>query len=240
MGNEGNQATGAVSFGTAPGTRIAGTDSITLQGIQGTALTIESHQASSANIKLTAPTTSIHEGDVLMVCDFDHAAIFQVSNYNSNTRTLLHNNGHGTPGNCFKGLGYPTPACPGNANGNTYSFGANSQLSRLAATSWYIGNNGRAAEGGRSLYRVRIGSGAAVVTEEVVAGISDLRLRYREQGRSDFRDANLVDVWTNVNAVRIEMTTQSSDRRVSADVTVNSGRLQRDFSTIVTLRNRVP
>jgi type IV pilus assembly protein PilW len=242
FGSEGNQSSGAASFGTAPGTRVAGTDSITLQGIQGTGLTVESHQANSANFRINTATTSIANDDILIVCDFDHAAIFQVSNYNSNNRTVVHNTGHGTPGNCFKGLGYPTPAIcnAGNANGNVYSFGLNSQIARMAATAWYIGNNGRSAEGGRSLYRVRMGAAAASATEEVVPGVTDMRLQYREQGRSDFRDANLVSSWSNVNAVRIELTMLSADQRVATNVTVDSGRLRRDFTTIVALRNRVP
>jgi type IV pilus assembly protein PilW len=138
-------------------------------------------------------------------------------------------------------LSNPTPTCPtGDANGNVYTFGPNSQIARFAAMAWYVGNNGRADEGGRSLYRVRLGSGTALLTEEVVPGVTDMRLQYREQGRSDFRDASLVGAWTDVIAVRIELTMMSADQRVSDDVTLDAGRLRRDFTSIVTLRNRVP
>ena len=51
-------------------------------------------------------------------------------------------------------------------------------------------------------------------------------------------DAGAVGSWTDVNAVSIELTIQSADRRVTTDVAVNSGRLQRDFASIVTMRNR--
>lgn len=239
QGQEGTQPSGAVAIGTATGNRISGTDSITVQGVQGVGVSVESHHASSANIKLTAATTDVALDDIVILCDFDHAAIFQVSNYNSNNVTLGHNTGQGTPGNCSKGLGYPT-IC-GNANSNDYTFGRNSQLMRFAATNWYIGNNGRAAEGGRSLYRVELGSGGATsAAQEVVAGVSNMQLTYREQGRADFADATLVGSWANVNAVRIELTMQSADQRVTTDVAVNSGRLQRRFASIVALRNRVP
>jgi type IV pilus assembly protein PilW len=237
QGFDGRQAGGAVSFGTAVGTRVEGTDSLVVQGVQGSGLAVESHQPTSATIKITTPTTAIASDDIAILCDFDHAAIFQVSQYNSHNTTVVHNIGRATPGNCSKGLGYPT-VC--STNGNEYAFGPNSQLLRFAAVNWYIGNNGRATEGGRSLYRVRIGSGTSMITEEVVAGVSNLQLRYREQGRADFRDAGAVDSWTNVNAVSIELTIQSADRRVTTDVAVNSGRLQRDFGSIVTMRNRVP
>jgi hypothetical protein len=85
-----------------------------------------------------------------------------------------------------------------------------------------------------------MGSRTSMITEEVVAGVSNMQVFYREQGRPDFRDATLVGSWANVNSVRIELTVQSPDQRVSSDVTVNSGRLQRRFASIVTLRNRVP
>jgi type IV pilus assembly protein PilW len=238
QGFDGDQAGGAVDVGTDVGTRVAGTDSIVVQGVQGLGISVDTHQPDSANIKLSETTTEIVSEDILIVCDFDHAAIFQVSNYNSNNVTLVHNTKQSMiPGNCSKGLGYPT-VC--STTGNEYAFGRNSQIMRFAVVNWYVGNNGRTAEGGRSLYRVRMGSGASLVTEEVVAGISNLQLSYREQGRADFRDADAVDSWANVNAVRIELTAQSADQRVSTDVTVNSGRLQRGFASIVTLRNRVP
>jgi type IV pilus assembly protein PilW len=238
QGLDGAQAGGGVSVGTGVAARVAGTDSIVVQGVQGLGVSVDTHQPSSANIKLSGTTTDIVADDILIVCDFDHAAIFQVSNYNSNNVTLVHNTSNGmSPGNCSKGLGYPT-ICT--TNGNDYTFGRNSQIMRFGVVNWYVGNNGRTAEGGRSLYRLRMGAAASFVTEEVVAGISNMQLTYREQGRTDFRDAGIVGSWTNVNAVRIELTTQSADQRVSSDVTVNSGRLQRAFTSIVTLRNRVP
>src|SRR3546814_5576753 len=45
-----------------------------------------------------------------IICDPDHAAILQITNYQSTNVTVVHNsgNGSGDPGNCSKGLGYPT------------------------------------------------------------------------------------------------------------------------------------
>ena len=57
---------------------------------------------------------------------------------------------------------------------------------------------------------------------------------------SDFRDANAVVNWSNVNAVMVTLTVTSADTRVTTDNTVNEGRVQRRFTNIVTLRNRVP
>ena len=235
-GYDGTQTDPAVNFGTsAPNNRMTGTDSVQVQGIEGTGLSITHHVETSAMFEINAPTTAIAEGDIVMACDFDHAAIFMVENYNSSNRTVVHHVDKSSyPRNCSKGLGYPT-ICP-DTNGNPYTYGPNSQLARLNAVDWYIGDNRRPAEGGRSLYRRRMNGNS----EEIVAGVTDMQVTYRESGRNDFRDASLVGVWTNVNAVMIRLTLRSADQRVSTDPNVNSGRLERTFSNVITLRNRVP
>lgn len=239
----------AIGIGAAVGDRVAGdatdadgdgnpddpSDAIMLQGAEDTGLSIELHTVSSANVKINAATTSFTSGDILMACDFDHAAIFQVTNYNSNTVTVVHNTGTGNPGNCSQGLGFPTDCS--SVAGNGYQFQPNSQIVRMTATTWYIGNNGRADEGGRSLFRRRLGPGGVLVTEEIVAGVNNMLLQYREGV-----NAALVAVptnWNNVNAVQVTLTLNSADRNVSSDSSVNSGRLQRSFTTIVGLRNRI-
>lgn len=238
-GYDGTQADGAVGFGTAlPANRVNGTDSLLLQGIEGIGLSVVNHQPNSANFQISAATTAIASGDILMVCDFDHAAIFQVTQYSSSNVTVVHSdNNSGSPRNCSKGLGYPTDCS--STNGNPYTYGPNSQIARMTAVDWYIGNNGRAAEGGRSLYRLTMTG----VREEIVAGVTDMQVSYREAGRSDFRDAATVTTsgnWANVNAVMIRLTVRSAEQRVTTDASVNSGRLERQFTNIITLRNRVP
>jgi type IV pilus assembly protein PilW len=242
-GFDGNQATPAAPFAAlAPG-RVESTDALLVQGIVGTGLTVEDHDPVSANLKINAETTDFIERDILIVCDFDHSAMFQVTNYNDGNVTVVHSRKEGgqtvVPGNCTKGLGYPR-VC--DTNGTPYSFKPNSQVARLSASAWYIGNNGRAGEGGRSLYRVRLGRGAVPITEEVVAGVIDMQVQYREQGGGvdTFRTASTVGNWSNVNAVRVTLTLQSAERRVSTNLDEDAGRLERTFSHIVTLRNRVP
>jgi type IV pilus assembly protein PilW len=203
---------------------------------------VQAHDAASAKFTINAASASFAAGDVLMVCDFDHAAIFQVSTYDSTNVAVSHVDGAGTPGpgNCSKGLGYPT-SC-GSSTGNAYTFNPNSQIARFTAVDWYIGNNDRASEGGRSLYRRRLGSGGVPVTEEVVAGVTDMQIRYRVSGADSFVAAGSMAAgdWANVNALAITLATTSADQRVSTDPSVNSGRLQRSFTWLVTLRNRVP
>ncbi len=81
-----------------------------------------------------------------------------------------------------------------------------------------------------------------MLSEEIVAGVTDLQLQYRLDGTDSFDDASALGVgdWASVNAVSISLTMDSADERVSTDASVNSGRLQRTFTHVVTLRNRVP
>jgi type IV pilus assembly protein PilW len=230
----------AAPFGTDRGERVDGTDAVQLQGVQGIALSVDTHEPVGATMEINAAATDIAAGDVLIACDFDHAAIFQVSAYDSGDVELTHDTGVGTPGNCSRGLGFPTDCST--VTGNPYEFDRNSQLGRFFATDWYVGQTQRAEEGGRALFRRRLGPGGTELTEEIVAGVTDLQISYRLADTDDFVAASTLNPadWEDVNAVRIELTTESADTRVSTDNTVNSGRLSRNFAQIVTLRNRVP
>ncbi len=233
-GYDGATNSPAVSFGTNAGQRVNGTDAILLQGLLETGLTVIQHNigagGGAANFQISQPTQDFTDGDILIVCDFSHATLFQISNYNSNNTTAVFNVGGSiTPGNCSKGLGFPT-VCT--TNGNMYAFGQNSSIGRFGAVTWFIGNNGRPEEGGRSLYRVRLGAGASSQVEEIVAGVFDMQLAYREGSGATFTATP--GNWDNVNAVEITLTVLSADTRVSVD----QGRLQRSFTSVIGLRNR--
>lgn len=239
VGYEDDEDTSAVLFDTGRGWRVNGTDAVQIQGIQGVPYSIESHVGST--MLTDAGATDIVAGDVMIACDFDHATIFQVSSFDSAARTLSHEMGTGvlSPGNCSTGLGFPTDC--GSASGNIWFFEPNSMLAHFFATDWYVGQTGR-DDDATALFRRRLGPGGVQLTEEVVAGVSDMQLSYRVDGADNFADADLIAPanWANVNAVRVDLTVESADTRVSADAGVNEGRIQRQLSQIVTLRNRVP
>ncbi|SFF66036.1 type IV pilus assembly protein PilW [Fontimonas thermophila] len=231
-GYDGNQDDPAVVEGTGTAQRVVGTDSIQLIGAGESGLSVQSHNPTAANFKLNEPSADLQDGDIIIVCDPDHAAITQVTNYNSSNVTLVHNTGTASPGNCSKGLGFPTQCT---VNGNPYTFGANSQIAKLSAADWYIGNN---PMGGRSLYRLALGtnSGAAVTTAmEMVRDVTDLQLEYLTQGGIDYVPASAITDWRQVIAVRIILTAQGSEAFTGTD----GQPIRRSFTTIVTLRNRV-
>ncbi len=230
----------AVVEGAAVGNRVAETDSLSLMGVEGGFLPIASHNAAGGILRINAASTGFVAGDIMLVCDFDHTATFQVAAYDAANVAISHASGAGTPGNCSQGLGFPTDCS--SATGNVYSFPQNSQIGRLYAVDWFIGNNGRDNEGGRSLYRVRLGPNATMVTEEVVSGVIDMQITYGTNSSPDIVDASALvgaAAWAPVNSVFITLTVRSADAGVSSDKSVNDGRLERTFTYVVTLRNRV-
>ena len=240
-GYDAAQADPAVPVGGAVGERVAGTDSIQVESIEGNALSVALHDPVARRIDINVPTSNFVAGDIMMACDFDHAAIFQASasNQGPGVVSVFHDDGVGAPGNCAQGLGFPTSCAT--AVGNTYTFPRNAQIGRLVATSWYIGNNGRAGEGGRSLYRRRLGAGGVVVTEEVVAGITDMQMQFRANNDNNIiADASLVPDWTLISSILVQITAQSRDINVSTDPGANNGRVSRTFNYLISIRNRLP
>lgn len=239
-GYEANDAQFPQPMGSDVAQRVADTDALILMSAAlDEGVVITRHDPNSAQFKVNTPQHGLENGDIVMACDNDHAAIFQVTN--ASYDTIVHNTGTGSPGNCSKGLGYPTPTVCDNGNGTSYTFAGNGFLAKLSAEAWYIGNNPR---GGRSLYRQLLtndNGSATVVGQEVVPNVRDLQLAYLTQTggaiAADYVSANEVN-WddvangtTKVVAVRLELTTEEPEVRVSGQP------LSRTWVTIVQLRN---
>lgn len=238
VGYDGPQAAAGLATGTALGQRIAGTDAIELKSAdQGSAVTVVSHNAPSARFDLNTSNHTFNDRDIVMVCDFRQATIMQITGAQPGTNSnIVHNNGGGfTPGNCSKGLGFPTSCA--NPNGTPYEYGANSTMVRLNAVRWYIGSDGG---GGRSLFRAQvINNGAAVVVtpQEIATGVRDMRLQYLTLNAANYRDASALaaNEWAAVTSVRIVIDLQGQDR-----IGTDGQGLQRALSHTVMLRNRMP
>ncbi len=224
----------AVTTGTSTGNRLAGTDSIAILSTEGTGLSVQSHVPASAQFQLNETTSDLQSGDILVVCDPDHAAILQITNYNNSTVTLVHNTGTGSPGNCSKGLGFPTDCS--SVNGNPYQYGSNSQIAKVNGVDWYIGVN---AQGGSSLFRTSLVTNSGTVTvstisNEMIRNVTNMQITYLESGSSTFVIAASVANWANVTAVRVVLTLVSEN-----NVTVNKTPLTRTIKSTTTIRNRV-
>jgi type IV pilus assembly protein PilW len=218
-------------IGTAVGERVNGTDAIvvryssTVDGVR-----ISSHATASTRFTTTVANHGLGVGDIVSVCNFNQEAVFQVSAVDLTAGTFNHNAGVGSPGNCSGGLGLPT-VCT--STGTVTTFLAGASVGRVVAAGWYIGNNGRAETGGRSLYRVtRTGA------EEVAEGINDMQINYLTLGATDYVAASAITDWSLVTAVRFDITYQSPETGVSTRG--NAQRLMRTVGFTTTLRNLQP
>lgn len=232
-GYNGNQTDPAVVTGTGTAQRVAGTDSVKVMGLADSGLSVDDHQPTSAQFKINESTAELASGDIIIVCDPDHATITQITNYNSSNVTLVHNTGTGSPGNCSKGLGFPSDCTT--TNGNLYEFGANAQLAKMAAVTWYIGNN---PQGGRSLYQMALRNNAGLpgtAAQEMVRNVTDMQIQYHLPGGSTYLDADAITDWSTIAAARITLQLRGVERNTGT----NSQPISRQLDTTIALRNRV-
>lgn len=226
-----------IDFGTDEGERIEDTDAVLLIfGNSNSGVQIVKHNASAATIFVNTVDHGIEQGEIVMICNYEQAAIFQVTNP-VNSDNVNHQTGNTvSPGNCTKGLGYPT-VCTTNGNEKEFVGGT---LMRLSSQVWYIGANSR---GGRSLFRARLfnnGGTPDAVREEIAEGVTNLQMTYLQLDAagalpSDYVDAGAITDWKNVTAARITLTLQSLQ-----NVGTDGSPLQRTMTHVVSLRNRLP
>jgi len=237
-GYEGTETLPAKAIGTATASRVSGTDAVSiLSGTAYNGTTVTDHNPTAAEFKVNTTAHEIVDGDVLMVCDFKQAAIFQTTNANDSNVTIVHNTGGSqAPANCSKGLGYPTICA---TNGEEYSFEDGGILTKLSSNAWYIGYNSR---GGKSLYRVKMynsGGNAATQADEVAEGITDMQLQYLAKDASgnlasNYVDATSITTWTRVVAIRLIFTLQSLENVATG----TAQPLTRTWNATITIRNR--
>lgn len=214
-------ATDAVTTGVAAGDRIAGMPALQLQG------TFDGWPLSNP-VPASENVTSLADSpfainDIVMVCDYSTLAaqLHEVQGVVGTTITI-------DP---------PTDV-------------SNGQIARYRAVTWFVGNNGRPGEGGRSLYRVRYeGRGDDdPAPEEVLPGITEMRLGFRIGDDMAFTDPAGIaaDAWPRITAVQITLTAESTQARVTtggsgltdADKGANAaGRMRRVFTHVIALRN---
>ncbi len=216
------------AVGSATGERVAGTDAVMLKYVADIAdLTVTAHDVTAAVFTVNNNPHRVRAGDLLFVCDYRQAALLQASAIAATT--ISHTESAAASGNCSRGLGIPT-VCT--AAGKTFNFNPGAKIGRLTSVGWYVGNNGRPATGGRSLFRVTR-NGA----EEVAEGIQDMQLQYLPSPGTAYVDASAVTDWTAILGMRVTLSLVSAETGVS---TAATGRLQRTLSFSLSLRNRLP
>ena len=241
----GDAASQIVAVGNQTGQRVAGTDALlVLSGnvLEGVTISTHSPNGSPANFAVNTVQHGISDGDILIACDYRSGAIFQATNANPGINTtIVHNTGVGSPGNCSKGLGYPSLCTP---NGTPKAYDGGGMLVRFYVAFWYIGNNAR---GGQSLFRltmVNSGGNQVAQTDEVAEGIQNLQVQFLMRNTTtlalagSYVDGSAVADWTitapdQAAAARVELTALSRDA-----VGTNQQPLRRQFLGVAQLRNR--
>lgn len=237
------EASLAAVIGTGVGQRVTGTDLVeTIHG--GTAaMSVSVHNDATSTLTLATPHT-LASGDLVVLCDFENSAIFQVSAVDASTNAVVHDIGTGSPSNCSSGLAFRTPLTCDAGTGVRKVFPPGSQLMRLQAAAWFVGNNGRGGNTNSptSLYRVSVGNNlgsAQPVAEEIVEGVRDMQITYRLPG-GDYVSANNITAlnrWNEVVAIQIELVIDAPDTGTATNAA--GARLTRRISHVVNLRNRV-
>jgi len=216
-------------------------------------LMISDHNPTSAQFQVNIQQNhGVATNDIVMACDYQSAAIFQVSNANQNNPTIVHNTGAGAPGNCTKGLGSPLQCT---ANGTPKTFEEGGFLVRFSATFWYVGANAR---GGSSLFRVTMnGSPTAIRADEIVdnvcppgqGGCQGLQITYLTRNKlangvlaNGYVNGNAGIDWSStatqeVAAVRISLDLQSREN-TGINAANQAAPLITNLSENIYLRNR--
>lgn len=243
-------------------------DALTILRASETEYIVNNHNPPAAQFDLTG-THDIKPGEILVVTDCTHQAIFQMTgptNNNNNAQNIVHNNGVGSPGNCTKGLGSPL-VCT--STGTAYTFAPGSRIMRLSGVNYHIRAN---ASGEPALVRLRLAansSGNAIrVPDELAEGIQDMQITYgvdtsaTADGVVDTYlradeiagigvGATLSEKWQRVLSVRVAllMVSPGSDAYTAepqtytfngTTTTPTDRRLRKIFNTTIAVRNRLP
>jgi type IV pilus assembly protein PilW len=229
------QGFAGAAFGAGVGERVAGTDAVMAKFVADLSdLTVTAHDTAAASFTVNNNPHRVRVGDLLMVCNYGQAAIFAATAVGANT--FEHTESAASSGNCSRGLGIPTVGVPTlcTPTGTTFQYPPGSKVGRVVAVGWYIGNNGRAETGGRSLYRVTR-NGA----EEVAEGVNDMQVQYLTATSAAYIDATAVPAadWAGVLGMRVTLTLRSPQAGISSSADT---RLQRPLSFTLSLRNRLP
>lgn len=223
----------ALTSGTGSGQQVAGTDSLMLLNAADLGVSIASQAQATTTFTLNGTNSDLAAGKVMIVCDPGQATLFRASSYDGAAKTIGYAqlpSGGTSSINCSTGLGYPTVCTP---VGKAYTYGANAQLATEAAGVWYLGNT---PGGGTSLYRADVATDTGTVTpQEMVRGVTAMSIGYHVANAPGYVTASAVNNWNTVDAVRVDLTLQSSDARAGTDAKP----LQRNFTITSTVRNRV-
>ncbi len=202
VGFESTVVGGSVSFGTALGQRVVGTDAVSVLRAQmddSDLRTIQAHNTATTAITLDS-VARYAANDVVLACDSASAAIFEVWAVSTAAKTIEHSAVVPT-NNCKSNLGWPQPAnCTGTVS---KQFSPGGFVTKYDPGFWYIGigTNNR-----RALYRLaqvrRMVAGVNVQTteaREMVTDVHDMQIQYLVRDKDAASGLDLATAWINAD-----------------------------------------
>jgi type IV pilus assembly protein PilW len=220
----------------------AGTDVLTLRAVTDNPQALIKSMASSTDNLTVSAGGPYHVGDILMVANCSRSAVFQVTSDPSNG-VIVHATGGPLPGNTTNDLGA--------------SFAKEAAVLRLVSHTYYVAPS--AIHPGASslwLYSTPNYSGGAN-PQEIVEGVQGAVYLFGEDTDGDgvpnhYVTADLVGVWTNVVAIRVQLLMQSVRDGVTTapvaytfpaggtSVTPTDRRLRSVVNSTISIRNLTP
>lgn len=204
--DSGQDVTSIVAIGTAANARLTGTDAVLVMRAGPDEKIITAHDQAAFEMTLNS-VNGLDQHDVVIACDLNSAAIFQIDTINTSTKVVSHA-ADSTNVNCNSNLDYLTNGSTpqqSDANCPTQSFAGKTFANRgvvakLSTNFWYVGVN---STGKSSLFRhtltiKTIGGVKTATTEpiEMLEGVKNLQIEYLTKNASS---AALASSWIPAN-----------------------------------------
>ena len=162
----------------------------------------------------------IGANDLVLACDGTLAYIYQAADFKTGLLPLAGASSP-PPGNARQQLG-------------TSTFSSSAYVAPYQAFAWYLGDAGAGAPAGTlSLYRAHY-AGNALVSDEIIRGVTKMQIAYLTDGANNFVSAATVGTaWNTVTNVRLSLTLQTLTNPNNAS---NPEPLVRTFDTTIRVR----
>ena len=246
-GYDGAEA-GIAAFGTDVRHRVSGTDALTLKSAGDDGMRVKPDNPADVNVGTYQQPPADWNDKIVIVCDPDHAAIFQVTQVDD-TGVKIQKNASQVPGNsldclpkgkdcedgayafgCTDGQWTGSAATPKKPEGCQFEGFPPAVISQLRSVAWYVG---KGTKGGNSLYR-RVDAPSAVA-DEIAEHVQSMELEYLLDNAYVTAAGIAANDWARVRAIRIAITFEGEDRSGST----GGQALTRRVATTVALRNRL-
>ncbi|MFZ4792100.1 MAG: PilW family protein [Candidatus Competibacteraceae bacterium] len=223
---------------------IPGTDVITVRTIDSEDIYVTGQPSikpdctasvdSTADLKVTS-NTFLQDEDIVLVSNCERAVVFQITNFNAQENVVHNTGGTFTPGNNTKDLG----GCL-----------IGGEMAKISTKTYFIRTG---ASGRPALWRYSLTD-----TVELVEGVENMQIMYGVDTNNDRQadsysaadTVNSANNWPNVISIRISLLLQSIDDRITTKAqiynynnvtqTATDNRLRQVFSTLISVRNRLP